>query len=106
MATADVAPVTPEIVDVHGAPTHVRQGGDGAPILFLHGPEDPQWPQALARLAAQFRVVAPDHPGMGRTPLPPSFDTVGDLVDHYLDVIDALELHEATIVGVSFGGWI
>jgi pimeloyl-ACP methyl ester carboxylesterase len=106
MATADLVRATEEIVDVQGTPTHVRQGGHGAPILFLHGPEDPQWSPALARLAAQFRVVAPDHPGMGRTPLPASFDTVGDLVDHYVDLIDALKLHEATIVGMSFGGWI
>src|SRR2546425_1388631 len=106
MATADLIRANEAVVDVHGVPALVREAGTGAPILFLHGPEDPQWSPALARLAADFRVVAPDHPGMGRTPLPASFDAVSDLVDHYLDLIDVRRLGDATVVGVSFGGWI
>ncbi|MDP3768251.1 MAG: alpha/beta fold hydrolase, partial [Dehalococcoidia bacterium] len=97
---------TESVVDVQGVPTLVRQAGTGAPFLFLHGPEDPAWSPALARLAAEFRVVAPDHPGMGRTPLAPDVDAMDDLVYHYLDLIDTLGLGEATLVGVSFGGWI
>jgi pimeloyl-ACP methyl ester carboxylesterase len=106
MATADLIQARERVVDVHGAPTFVREAGTGAPILFLHGPEEPAWPPALARLAAEFRVVAPDHPGMGRTPLPAGVDTMTDLAAHYVDLIDALGLAEATLVGVSFGGWI
>ena len=94
------------IVDVQGVRTLVREAGTGAPILFLHGPEDPAWSPALARLASQFRVVAPDHPGMGCTPLGPDVDAMDDLVYHYLDLIDTLGLGEATLVGASFGGWI
>lgn len=97
---------TERVVDVQGVPTLVRQAGTGAPLLFLHGPEDPAWTPALARLASEFRVVAPDHPGMGQTPLGADVDTMGDLVYHYLDLIETLGLGEATLVGVSFGGWI
>lgn len=94
------------VVDVDGSPTFVREAGDGVPILFLHGPEDPEWSPALARLASEFRVVAPDHPGMGRSALAPGLDTMNDLVGYYVDLIDTLELHDATLVGVSFGGWV
>ena len=106
MVTENMIPAKETVVDVHGAPTLVREAGQGAPILFLHGIEDPEWTPALARLASDFRVVAPDHPGMGRTPLPSSVDAVDDVVDHYLDLIDTLGLGDATLVGVSFGGWI
>jgi pimeloyl-ACP methyl ester carboxylesterase len=106
MATADLIQANERVVDVQGSPVFVREAGTGPPILFLHGPEDPAWTPALAGLAAQFRVVAPDHPGMGRTPLAAGVDTMTDLVAHYADLMDALGLAEATLVGVSFGGWI
>jgi pimeloyl-ACP methyl ester carboxylesterase len=94
------------VVDVRGIPTFVREGGNGSPLLFLHGPEDPGWPPALARLAREFRVVAPDHPGMGRTPLGEDVEGMDDLVYHYLDLLDTLGLSDVTLVGVSFGAWI
>jgi len=43
---------------------------------------------------------------MGRTPPGPDFDTMDDIVYHYLDLIDTLGLGEATLAGASFGGWI
>lgn len=106
MVAEDPMRATETVIDVHGAPTFVREAGEGAPILFLHGPEDPQWCPALARLAAAFHVLAPDHPGMGRTPLASDLDSMADLVGHYLDLVDTLGLREATLVGASFGGWI
>jgi pimeloyl-ACP methyl ester carboxylesterase len=106
MVTADTIRAQETLIDVHGAPTLVREAGEGAPILFLHGLEDPEWRPALARLASAFRVVAPDHPGMGRTPLGEDCDAMDDLVYHYLDLIDTLGLAKATLVGASFGGWI
>jgi pimeloyl-ACP methyl ester carboxylesterase len=94
------------VVDVRGLPTFVREAGSGATILFLHGPEDPSWAPALARLAREFRVIAPDHPGMGRTPLGEDLESMDDLAYHYLDLIDTLGLTDVTLVGASFGGWI
>lgn len=94
------------VVDVRGIPTFVREAGGGPTILFLHGPEEPAWRPALERLARQFRVVAPDHPGMGQTPLGPEQEEMADLVYHYLDLMDVLGLRDVTLVGVSFGGWI
>jgi len=94
------------VVDVRGIPAFVREAGTGPTIIFLHGPEEPGWPPALARLAREFRVVAPDHPGMGQTPLGDAIEDINDLAYHYLDLIDALGLGDVTLVGVSFGGWI
>ena len=93
-------------VEVQGGSIFVREDGAGPPVLFLHGPEDPEWTPALTRLASELRVVAPDHPGMGRSALGPGLDTMDDLVGYYLDLIDTLALPEATVVGASFGGWV
>ncbi len=106
MVTEEMIRAKETFINVHGAPTLVREAGDGAPILFLHGLEDPRWSPVLARLASAFHVVAPDHPGMGRTPLGTDCDSMDDVVYHYLDLIDMLALGDATLLGVSFGGWI
>ncbi len=81
--------------------------GRGKPLLFLH-PEigiEPTSP-VLDRLASRTRVLAPVHPGFGRSEQPKSFDTVDDLAYFYLDLLEQLDLRQIIVVGVSFGGWI
>jgi pimeloyl-ACP methyl ester carboxylesterase len=56
-------------------------------------------------LARSFRVLAPSHPGFGRSELPRGMTTVDDLAYFYLDLMDALDLREAVLAGLSFGGW-
>jgi pimeloyl-ACP methyl ester carboxylesterase len=60
----------------------------------------------LDRLAARARLIAPTHPGFGRSEAPKAFDTVDDLAYFYLDLLDQLDLRDVAVVGVSFGGWI
>jgi pimeloyl-ACP methyl ester carboxylesterase len=51
-------------------------------------------------------VLAPDHPGFGKSDDFPAAEAIDDLVYHYLDVLDALGLDRPHVVGGSFGGWI
>ena len=60
----------------------------------------------LALLAEGGRLVAPSHPGFGRSELPPTLTTVDDLAYFYLDRHGDLDLEQTLVVGVSFGGWI
>ena len=55
---------------------------------------------------AKGGVIAPSHPGFGTSELAPTMTTVDDLAYFYLDLMDALELRDATVVGVGFGAWI
>lgn len=59
----------------------------------------------LDGLKGRFRVIAPDLPGFGRTPLsrPRSMDEQADLV---LGLLDALKIPVATVGGVSMGGYL
>lgn len=92
---------------IAGVKIELIERGQGRPVLFLHPGIgiDPASP-VLARLAASARVIAPSHPGFGRSELPRAMTTVDDLAYFYLDLMQALDLRDAVVVGVSFGGWI
>ena len=57
-------------------------------------------------MAACGEVIAPSHPGFGGSALPPDFDTMYDLINHYHAILDDLPSGDVTVIGLSFGGWI
>jgi pimeloyl-ACP methyl ester carboxylesterase len=98
---------TEEYLDFPGGQVHLLRGGIGPPVLFLHAAGGAgQWLEFHELLATRFEVFAPDHPGFGGSDQLPEVEDMGDLVYHYLDVIERLELERPHIVGASFGGWI
>jgi pimeloyl-ACP methyl ester carboxylesterase len=92
---------------VGGTRIDLVERGSGPPLLFLHA-ENGIEPAAgvIVGLAKGARVIAPTHPGFGRSELPQGMRTVDDLSYFYLDVLDQLDLREVILVGVSFGAWI
>jgi pimeloyl-ACP methyl ester carboxylesterase len=104
-------PATPagsvQHVNISGCQTELRRLGRGRPLVFLHPGDGPEESAAiLPRLAQRYDVFAPSHPGFGGSDLPLSFRTVDDLAYFYLDFLDQHDLHDAILLGVSFGGWI
>src|SRR5258706_10825787 len=96
-----------EHIDLGGIAVETLIVGSGPPLLFLHGGDYvAQNRPFLDRLAQRFRVIAPRHPGFGTTPRPAWFRGVNDIAYLYLDLIERLDLHDATLVGSSFGGWL
>ena len=90
-----------------GCKTRLMRGGQGAPMLFLHGAAGARaWLPFMERLAQRFDLIVPEHPGFGQSDTPDWLDNVGDLALFYLDVIDALGLSSVHLVGTSLGGWI
>lgn len=59
----------------------------------------------MQTLARSFDVIAPTHPGFagGR---PDWLDNIHDLAYFHLDLLDALDLSEVHLVGLSLGGWV
>jgi pimeloyl-ACP methyl ester carboxylesterase len=99
--------VTTERLALPGGEIHLQRGGDGPPLLFLHGPGNAgTWSPVHEALAARFAVIAPDHPGMGRSDEFETFQAVDDLAFHYDDLLDELGIATAAVVGVSFGAWV
>jgi len=94
-------------VEVRGTRLNLRRGGRGAPLLFLHGPQGFAGSDAaVERLAQHFDVLAPDHPGFGKSDAADWLDDVPDLSFFYLDLLAALGLDRVAVVGHSLGGWI
>lgn len=94
-------------VTIDGVLIDLARGGSGPPLLFLHSVDGvPSGGPFLQGLAESFDVIAPWHPGFGRSDLPAEFHTVGDLAYFYLQLIDELEIEDAVLVGTSFGGWL
>src|ERR1700716_1069280 len=98
---------TPSIISVDGIRIEMIERGSGRPILFLHpGIGIDASAPVLDRLAAGGRPLAPSPPGFGASEGPRHMTTVDDLSYFYLDLMDQLDLRDATVVGVSFGAWV
>jgi pimeloyl-ACP methyl ester carboxylesterase len=92
---------------VNGTRIDLIEKGSGPPLLYLHA-ENGIEPAASAidELAKSARVIAPTHPGYGRSELPKGMRSVDDLSYLYLDLLDQLDLKDLTVVGTGFGAWI
>ena len=98
-------PVSP--ITVNGIRIDAIERGIGQPLLFLHpGIGIDAKAPVLGYLSRAHRLIVPTHPGFGSSELPKGMSTVDDLAYFYLDLLEALDLREVALVGVSFGAWI
>ena len=90
--------------------TNVHDLGEGAPVLFIHGSGPgvsawANWRLVLPVLAQTRRVIAPDMAGFGFTERVPGAAYAMDAwVQQAIDLLDALDIERADVVGNSFGG--
>jgi pimeloyl-ACP methyl ester carboxylesterase len=89
-----------------GLTIRVDEGGNGRPILILHGGGGPQTVAGLAAGLSKAHVLVPTHPGFSGTPRPEWFDSIDDLALAYLDLLERLDLRDVLVIGSSMGGWI
>jgi len=107
MSDTLLAPPREDFITVAGCRTFVMRGGEGPPLLYLHGAGGGGiWSPFLQRLARRFTVIAPEHPGYGRTDTPDWFENIHDVAYFYLDLMQAMDLRGAHVLGASIGGWI
>jgi pimeloyl-ACP methyl ester carboxylesterase len=95
------------MISIAGVELEMLERGQGAPILYLHGGGGiaPDLP-FLDLLAKERRIIAPSHPGFGKSSLPDWLDSVDDISHIYLELLDRLGLRRTDLVGFSIGGWI
>lgn len=93
--------------DIEGVKTALNVAGEGEPVLFLHGASTLEGFDLFGRLGSKFQMLMPAHPGMGLSGDAPHISCMGDLVLHYLNLLDALELPcRPHLIGFSMGGWL
>lgn len=95
-----------------GLVTNYHEMGNGPPLLLLHGSGPgvsawANWNRAMAKLASDFRVIAPDIAGFGFTERPSDDQyNIKLWVGHVIGLLDALGIASAVVVGNSFGGGV
>ena len=86
-----MAEYTSESMTLAGCEIEVLKGGEGPPLVFLHGAGGAHnWMPYMDRLAEHHKVYIPSHPGWGRSDTPDWLDGMGDLAYFYLDFLDAV----------------
>jgi pimeloyl-ACP methyl ester carboxylesterase len=108
-ATAPWSPhfTEPDTIDVSGLEVAYRRKGVGPTTVFLHGAGMTRmWLPFYERLSGGLDLVAPEHPGFGDTEMPEWLEGFDDLVLHYRELFDTLELDRVHLVAFSLGGWI
>lgn len=96
-------------IDVGRLRWHVQVAGTGPVLLLLHGTgaATHSWRALLPLLTAHFTVVAPDLPGHGfTTGRPPGGLAMGAMAKSVGELMNALELPPALIIGHSAGAAI
>ncbi len=93
------------LIDVDRAPVAWREAGQGEVLLFLHGLglTRTSWDPQLADLSDRWRCVAWDMPGYGMSSAVEPL-TFGAIADAAASLLDVLEVQQAHVCGLSFGG--
>jgi pimeloyl-ACP methyl ester carboxylesterase len=99
---------TSRYVDTGDLRQHVVTGGDGPPLLLVHG-----WPQTwyawrlvMPTLAREFTVIAPDQRGRGLSGKPADGYDTGTLAADLAALMDTLGHGRFAVAGHDTGMWI
>jgi len=99
---------TSRYVDTGDLRQHVVTGGEGPPLLLVHG-----WPQTwyawrlvMPDLARDFQVIAPDQRGIGLSGRPKDGYDTGTLAADLAALMDALGHERFAVAGHDTGMWI
>ena len=102
------APVTERRLDLAGVATAVLEGGDGPPVVLLHGQGGwaGVWVPVMGDLGRDHRVVAPDLPGLGASRVDGVPPDAGRVLAWLGELLDRTCPAPPVLVGVSLGGSI
>jgi pimeloyl-ACP methyl ester carboxylesterase len=97
-----------ETYSIGGRRVRVWRGGDGPPLILLHGavPDAERcWSKIWDRLAERYDVIAPDLPGCGGSQALPR-SNLASLTNWLEGLVDALDLRSIRLVGGDAGAAI
>lgn len=97
----------PDQAKVDGTPVAYRRQGDGPATVFFHGAGFTRmWLPMYECCASSLDFIAPEHPGMGETPLVAGLEVLDDLTLHYDTFFDRIGLDKFHLIGYSGGAWM
>ena len=95
-------------IDLHGHQVVYRIAGSGPPVVLVHGMVNSSrhWQAVATRLADRYTVIAPDLVGHGDSATPRGDYSLGAHAAVIRDLLSALGVERATMVGHSLGGGV
>ncbi len=95
-------------IALHGHRAIYRRAGVGPPVVLIHGMlnSSRHWEAVAAHLASDYTVIAPDLLGHGDSATTQGDYSLGAHAAGIRDVLSAIGLDRATIVGHSLGGGV
>ena len=95
-------------MELHGHRVMYRMAGSGPPVVLIHGMVNSSrhWEDVALRLADRYTVIAPDLIGHGDSATPRGDYSLGAHAASIRDLLAALDVDRATIVGHSLGGGV
>jgi pimeloyl-ACP methyl ester carboxylesterase len=99
---------TSRFIEANGLRQHAVIGGDGPPLLLVHGwPENwYAWRLLMPQLARDFEVIAVDQRGIGLTDKPQDGYDTGTLAGDLVALMDTLGHERFAVVGHDTGYFI
>lgn len=87
---------------------HFFDSGEGFPLVFLHGycESNKIWENLSHELSDEYRVICPDLPGFGKSPLPPSPFSLEQIGDQLIYWLKSIGIEQCIVAGHSLGGYI
>jgi pimeloyl-ACP methyl ester carboxylesterase len=95
-------------IDLHGHRAIYRTVGSGPPVVLIHGMinSSRHWEKVALRLADTHTVIAPDLLGHGDSATPRGDYSLGAHAASIRDLLSAIGVDRASIVGHSYGGGV
>jgi pimeloyl-ACP methyl ester carboxylesterase len=97
-----------ETIRLHGHEVSFLREGSGPALVLVHGVTSGSatWERAISLLARNHTVVAPDLLGHGESAKPRGDYSLGAFAAGVRDLLAALDIETATVVGHSLGGGV
>ncbi len=85
-----------------------KESGTGFPMVLLHGFCETQeiWTSFRKELSDEFRVICPNLPGFGKSPLPETQFQLTDIAKILHDWLHTIQVNKCILAGHSLGGYI
>jgi len=95
------------LIKINGINLNVNIKGDGHPLVIIHGigGDYTQLENEISQLAKEFKTIALDCRGHGKSDKPENY-SLQDHVCDILEIMDYYEIETASLLGISMGSYI
>ncbi|MBC6365462.1 alpha/beta fold hydrolase [Algoriphagus sp. AK58] len=87
---------------------HFFEKGSGQPLVLIHGfcESGQMWNYFAEELSANFRVICPDLPGLGDSPIDGDQISLEEVAVQLEEWMDEIQLSNPIVIGHSLGGYV